>query len=121
MFILQSICRGFFKVAAVAAILGHIGTVITTLLSDAALSRRASQLNMERYRSGHNGTDSKSCDISQIPSNNSIWTGIEGVVTSRTRNAVVRKGTWVRIPPCPPKGGPESVCFQGFCIFPDFQ
>ena len=60
MFILQSICRGFFKVAAVAAILGHIGTVITTLLSDAALSRRASQLNMERYRSGHNGTDSKS-------------------------------------------------------------
>ena len=60
MFILQSICRGFFKVAAVAAILGHIGTVITTLISDAALSRRASQLNMERYRSGHNGTDSKS-------------------------------------------------------------
>ena len=62
MFILQSICRGFFKVAAVAAILGHIGTVITTLLSDAALSRRASQLNMERYRSGHNGTDSKSVE-----------------------------------------------------------
>ena len=24
------------------------------------------------------------------------------VVTSRTRNAVVRKGTWVRIPPSPP-------------------
>ena len=28
---------------------------------------------------------------------------IEVVITSRTRNAVVRKGTWVRIPPSPPK------------------
>ena len=26
------------------------------------------------------------------------------VVTSCTRNAVVRKGTWVRIPPLPPLG-----------------
>ena len=25
------------------------------------------------------------------------------VITSRTRNAVVRKGTWVRIPPLPPE------------------
>ena len=31
-----------------------------------------------------------------------IWKRIEVVVTSRTRNAVVREGTWVRIPPLPP-------------------
>ena len=31
------------------------------------------------------------------------WKRIEVVVTSRTRNAVVREGTWVRIPPLPPK------------------
>lgn len=30
-----------------------------------------------------------------------IWKRIEVVITSRTRNAVVRKGTWVRIPPLP--------------------
>ena len=29
------------------------------------------------------------------------WKRIEVVVTSRTRNAVVREGTWVRIPPLP--------------------
>ena len=33
---------------------------------------------------------------------NLIWRSIEVVITSRTRNAVVRKGTWVRIPPYPP-------------------
>ena len=31
-----------------------------------------------------------------------VWKRIEVVVTSRTRNAVVREGTWVRIPPLPP-------------------
>ena len=31
-----------------------------------------------------------------------VWKRIEVVATSRTRNAVVRKGTWVRIPPLPP-------------------
>ena len=35
------------------------------------------------------------------------WKSIEVVVTSCTRNAVVRKGTWVRIPPLPP------VLFRG--------
>lgn len=32
-----------------------------------------------------------------------VWRRIEVVVTSLTRNQVVRKGTWVRIPPSPPK------------------
>ncbi len=27
------------------------------------------------------------------------------VITGRTRNAVVRKGSWVRIPPPPPENG----------------
>ena len=31
------------------------------------------------------------------------WRRIEVVITSRTRNAVVLRGTWVRIPPSPPK------------------
>ncbi len=31
------------------------------------------------------------------------WRRIEVVVTSLTRNQVVRKGTWVRIPPSPPE------------------
>lgn len=46
---------------------------------------------------------SKSCDILPNHPNNFIWKRIEVVVTSRTRNAVVRKGTWVRIPPLPPE------------------
>ena len=33
---------------------------------------------------------------------------IEVVATSRTRNAVVRKGTWVRIPPLPPNQNKPS-------------
>ena len=35
---------------------------------------------------------------------NFIRTGIEVVITALTRNQVVRKGSWVRIPPCPPIG-----------------
>ena len=31
-----------------------------------------------------------------------LWRRIEAVITSLTRNQVVRKGTWVRIPPSPP-------------------
>ena len=51
---------------------------------------------------------------------------IEVVITSRTRNAVVRKGTWVRIPPSPPTK-PVIAMVTGFWIFwkslflPDFQ
>ena len=30
------------------------------------------------------------------------------VVTRRTRNAVARKGTWVRIPPSPPENKASS-------------
>lgn len=30
------------------------------------------------------------------------WSSIEVVITSLTRNQVVRKGPWVRIPPAPP-------------------
>lgn len=44
---------------------------------------------------------SKSCDWSPKV-NIYTWKRIEVVVTSCTRNAVVRKGTWVRIPPLPP-------------------
>ena len=32
-----------------------------------------------------------------------LWKRIEVVITSRTRNAVVLTGTWVRIPPLPPR------------------
>ena len=32
-----------------------------------------------------------------------IWKRIEVVITGLTRNQVVRKGSWVRIPPLPPK------------------
>ena len=31
------------------------------------------------------------------------WSSIEVVITSLTRNQVVRKGPWVRIPPAPPR------------------
>lgn len=34
-----------------------------------------------------------------------VWRSIEVVITGRTRNAVVRKGSWVRIPPPPPNIG----------------
>ena len=32
-----------------------------------------------------------------------IWSGIEVVITGRTRNAFVLTDTWVRIPPTPPE------------------
>lgn len=41
-----------------------------------------------------------------------IWRRIEVVVTSLTRNQVVRKGTWVRIPPLPPEK-PQKRLFLG--------
>ena len=43
-----------------------------------------------------------------------IWRRIEAVITSRTRNAVVRKGTWVRIPPSPPA---NPLCFKPRGVF----
>ena len=43
------------------------------------------------------------------------------VATSRTRNAVVRKGTWVRIPPSPPSiptlVGANELAYCGGLIF----
>ena len=46
-----------------------------------------------------------------------IWKRIEVVITSCTRNAVVRKGSWVRIPPLPPKTIPrKSRVYAGFLM-----
>ena len=42
---------------------------------------------------------------------------IEVVITSRTRNAVVRKGTWVRIPHSPPSKNPVTMRVSGFFFF----
>ena len=42
---------------------------------------------------------------------------IEVVITSRTRNAVVRKGTWVRIPPLPPSKKSVIKPIAGFLLF----
>ena len=39
------------------------------------------------------------------------------VITSRTRNAVVRKGTWVRIPHSPPSKNPVTMRVSGFFFF----
>ena len=40
-----------------------------------------------------------------------------GTCPQITRNAVVRKGTWVRIPPLPSSKKPETMWFTGFLIF----
>ena len=46
-----------------------------------------------------------------------VWRRIEVVVTSLTRNQVVRKGTWVRIPPSPPtKFNPAAYPAAGFLV-----
>ena len=44
------------------------------------------------------------------------WRRIEVVITSRTRNAVVLRGTWVRIPPLPPneRGCCTKIVRQSF-------
>ena len=42
------------------------------------------------------------------------WRRIEVVVTSLTRNQVVRKGTWVRIPPSPPRRRGRHIVRGGF-------
>ena len=41
---------------------------------------------MQTYRSGHNGADSKSCIIFKKLNKFIVWSGIEVVVTSLTRN-----------------------------------
>lgn len=48
-----------------------------------------------------------------------VWRRIEVVVTSLTRNQVVRKGTWVRIPPSPPRRSKRYiVCSDVFlCLW----
>ena len=47
----------------------------------------------------------------------SKWRRIEAVITSSTRNRVVRKGTWVRIPPSPPTTIPrKSRVYAGFLM-----
>ena len=38
------------------------------------------------------------------------------VATSRTRNAVDRKVTWVRIPSFPPKQSARAAFFDGICV-----
>lgn len=46
-----------------------------------------------------------------------VWRRIEVVVTSLTRNQVVRKGTWVRIPPSPPTNFlPAAYLVAGFLV-----
>ena len=45
------------------------------------------------------------------------WKRIEVVVTSRTRNAVVREGTWVRIPPLPPPKDTDVDTMSVFFLF----
>ncbi len=60
------------------------------------------QFHMETYRSGHNGTDSKSYFFGTLCIQNLIWKRIEVVITGLTRNQVVLTGSWVRIPPLPP-------------------
>lgn len=46
-----------------------------------------------------------------------VWRRIEVVVTSLTRNQVVRKGTWVRIPHSPPSKNPVTMRVSGFFLF----
>ena len=59
----------------------------------------AKQINMDRYRSGHNGPDSKSGSLA--------------------------RGSWVRIPPCPPQFVRKlvlSASFRTFLLsFSEFQ
>ena len=45
------------------------------------------------------------------------WKRIEVVVTSRTRNAVDRKVTWVRIPSFPPKQSARAAFLMGFACY----
>ena len=58
-----------------------------------------------------------------VPRKSPFWKRIEVVVTSRTRNAVVREGTWVRIPPLPPSPyNPNPLPkVSGFGLFISFE
>ena len=58
---------------------------------------------METYRSGRLTRRTASRHSHSGPTNINKWKRIEVVVTSRTRNAVDRKVTWVRISPFPPE------------------
>lgn len=51
--------------------------------------------------------------------NSLIWSGIEVVITRRTRNAfAVDSGTWVRIPPTPPYENQVLYVVKDFFFLP---
>ena len=46
-----------------------------------------------------------------------FWKRIEVVITGLTRNQVAFTGSWVRIPPLPPKQNGLSLSLKPFCFF----
>ena len=69
---------------------------------------------MEAYRSDYNGPDSKSHFFSTLCIQNLIWKRIEVVITGLTRNQVVLTGSWVRIPPAPPRRSKLCIACSDF-------
>ena len=45
---------------------------------------------------------------------NKLWKRIEVVITGLTRNQLIRKGPWVRIPPLPPQINEAMIQFHSF-------
>ena len=62
---------------------------------------RQTKPNLELRKTRRSGRAHNPADAGPTPAFGVPWKGIEVVITSRTRNAVVLRGAWVRIPPFP--------------------
>ena len=67
-----------------------------------AFRKAAARCTCSRIRAGITSLTRNHIFSALCPPNR-IWKRIEVVITGLTRNQVVRKGSWVRIPPLPPK------------------
>ena len=90
------------------------GALRAPLVAEAAKAREWQRSKFERANSeqikfrapqqGHNGPAApKKKELTSQVEFDYIWKRIEVVITALTRNQVARKGSWVRIPPLPPK------------------
>ena len=86
-----------------------------------AFRKAAARCTCSRIRAGITSLTRNHIFSALCPPNR-IWKRIEVVITGLTRNQVVRKGSWVRIPPLPPPKDTdidtmsESFLFAVICV-----
>ena len=81
-----------------------------------AFRKAAARCTCSRIRAGITSLTRNHIFSALCPPNR-IWKRIEVVITGLTRNQVVRKGSWVRIPPLPPPKDTDIDTMSVFFLF----